>query len=128
MPLTILQVAYPFSPVGDAAVGGAEQVLATLDRPGRERGGPSRGDRSASSARDDADATDPGARAERTIETTLRRAKTEKTWTVAHGKLAERMFPRLSPEAATKLSEQILAAVESGDLKVEDKAWLPEKK
>ncbi len=31
MPLTILSVAYPFAPVGPDAVGGAEQVLSTLD-------------------------------------------------------------------------------------------------
>jgi hypothetical protein len=29
--LTILNVAYPFAPVGPNAVGGAEQVLTTLD-------------------------------------------------------------------------------------------------
>lgn len=32
MPLTVLSVAYPFAPVGPDAVGGAEQVLSTLDR------------------------------------------------------------------------------------------------
>jgi glycosyltransferase involved in cell wall biosynthesis len=32
VPLTLLSVAYPFAPVGPDAVGGAEQVLATLDR------------------------------------------------------------------------------------------------
>lgn len=32
MPLTILNVAYPFAPVGPDAVGGAEQVLSQLDR------------------------------------------------------------------------------------------------
>ena len=32
MPLTILQVAYPFAPVGRDSVGGAEQVLAACDR------------------------------------------------------------------------------------------------
>ena len=31
MPLTVLSVAYPFAPVGPDAVGGAEQVLSTLD-------------------------------------------------------------------------------------------------
>lgn len=36
--LTILQVAYPFAPVGPAAVGGAEQVLAAID-PAIEAGG-----------------------------------------------------------------------------------------
>ncbi len=32
MSLTVLNVAYPFAPVGPDAVGGAEQVLSTLDR------------------------------------------------------------------------------------------------
>ena len=32
MALTVLSVAYPFAPVGPDAVGGAEQILATLDR------------------------------------------------------------------------------------------------
>lgn len=32
VPLTLLSVAYPFAPVGPDAVGGAEQVLAALDR------------------------------------------------------------------------------------------------
>lgn len=32
MPLTVLNVAFPFAPVGPAAVGGAEQVVAQLDR------------------------------------------------------------------------------------------------
>lgn len=32
MPLTILQAAYPFAPVGPMAVGGAEEILSTLDR------------------------------------------------------------------------------------------------
>jgi len=32
VPLTLLSVAYPFAPVGSDAVGGAEQILATLDR------------------------------------------------------------------------------------------------
>lgn len=32
VPLTLLSVAYPFAPVGPDAVGGAEQILATLDR------------------------------------------------------------------------------------------------
>ena len=32
MALTVLSVAYPFAPVGPDAVGGAEQVLSTLDR------------------------------------------------------------------------------------------------
>jgi glycosyltransferase involved in cell wall biosynthesis len=32
MPLTVLNVAYPFAPVGEDAVGGAEQVLSSLDR------------------------------------------------------------------------------------------------
>ena len=32
MPLTVLNVAYPFAPVGLDAVGGAEQILALLDR------------------------------------------------------------------------------------------------
>lgn len=32
MPLTVLSVAYPFAPVGDDAVGGAEQILSLLDR------------------------------------------------------------------------------------------------
>ena len=31
MPLTVLNVAYPYAPVGDAAVGGAEQILGDLD-------------------------------------------------------------------------------------------------
>lgn len=31
MPLTVLSVAYPFSPVSPATAGGAEQILATLD-------------------------------------------------------------------------------------------------
>ena len=31
MSLTILQVAYPLAPVGDRAVGGAEQILSCLD-------------------------------------------------------------------------------------------------
>jgi glycosyltransferase involved in cell wall biosynthesis len=32
VPLTLLSVSYPFAPVGPDAVGGAEQILATLDR------------------------------------------------------------------------------------------------
>jgi hypothetical protein len=32
MALTVLSVAYPFAPVGPAAVGGAEQILSRLDR------------------------------------------------------------------------------------------------
>lgn len=32
VPLTLLSVAYPFAPVGPDAVGGAEQILAALDR------------------------------------------------------------------------------------------------
>lgn len=31
MPLTVLSIAYPFAPVGPAAVGGAEQVLSAID-------------------------------------------------------------------------------------------------
>ena len=31
MTLTVVSVAYPFAPVGPDAVGGAEQVLSTLD-------------------------------------------------------------------------------------------------
>ena len=38
MTLTVLSVAYPLAPVGPDAVGGAEQVLATLDRALVERG------------------------------------------------------------------------------------------
>lgn len=38
MALTVLSVAYPFAPVGQDAVGGAEQVLAALDRGLVERG------------------------------------------------------------------------------------------
>ena len=71
---------------------------------------------------------DAAGRAERSVETTLRRARTEKRWTVAHGKMAERMFPRLSAEASAKLSKEILSAVESGELSAEADAWLPEKK
>lgn len=32
MPLTVLSIAYPFSPTGPRAVGGAEQILSDLDR------------------------------------------------------------------------------------------------
>ncbi len=32
MPLTVLSIAYPYAPVGDRAVGGAEQILGDLDR------------------------------------------------------------------------------------------------
>jgi hypothetical protein len=32
MSISVLSVAYPLSPVGPDAVGGAEQVLASLDR------------------------------------------------------------------------------------------------
>src|SRR5215469_18281961 len=31
-PLTILNIAYPFAPIGRNAVGGAEQVLSSIDR------------------------------------------------------------------------------------------------
>ena len=36
--LTVLNVAYPFSPVGDDAVGGSEQILRLLDGRARQRG------------------------------------------------------------------------------------------
>lgn len=113
--------------IAKACMAEAKKVLVSMDRPSRGRNEPPRAQRPAS-GRDEAASADPAARAKRTIETTLKRAKTEKAWTVAHGKMAERMFPRLSPEDATDLSKKILAAVESGDVKAEDKAWLPEKK
>ncbi|MBR0645389.1 glycosyltransferase [Plastoroseomonas hellenica] len=39
MSLTVLQVAYPFAPIGPDAVGGAEQVLSQLDRAVEASGG-----------------------------------------------------------------------------------------
>lgn len=103
----------------------AKKVLATAERPSRERTLPARGDRAKQDPSDKADASE---RSERAIETALKRARDEKRWTVAHGKTAQRMFPRLSPEAAAALSKEILTAVESGDLAAEADAWLPEKK
>jgi hypothetical protein len=102
----------------------AKKVLASSERPIRERGGLSRPERD---AKPDSGA-DSGERAERTIQSTLKRARAEKRWTVAHGKMVERLYPRLSEQAAADLSKEILGAVESGELAAEADAWLPEKK
>jgi hypothetical protein len=102
----------------------AKKVLAGAERQVRERTALSRPERD---AKPDSVA-DAAERAERTIRTTLKRARTEKRWTVAHGKMTERMFPRLSEEGAAEISKEILGAVESGELAAEADAWLPEKK
>lgn len=104
----------------------AKKALSSAERPLRERGPSMRPERS--TKQEAAPSDDAAGRAERSVETTLRRARSEKRWTVAHGKMAERMFPRLSEEASAKLSKEILSAVESGDLPAEADAWLPEKK
>jgi len=109
--------------VAKACVSEARKVLAT-DRAARDRGDLSR----PGAAREAADKGDPKERAARTIETALKRARTEKKWTVAHGKAAERLFPRLAPEKAEELSKKILDAVEKGDITPEGDAWLPTKK
>jgi hypothetical protein len=103
----------------------AKKVLAAAPRPSRERTLPARGE---SSKKEPTDDTAASARAERSIETILKRARDEKRWTVAHGKTAQRLFPRLNPEATAALSKEILTAVESGDVAAEADAWLPEKK
>jgi hypothetical protein len=106
-----------------ACMAEAKKVLATSERASRERSLPGRADKKAPVGKADA-----SERSERAIETTLERARDQKRWTVAHGKTAQRMFPRLDPEAAAAMTTKILAAVESGDLAVEADAWLPEKK
>jgi hypothetical protein len=103
----------------------AKKVLASSERASRERGPMLRPERSSKPEAGSDDASD---RAERSIEATLKRARKEKRWTVANGKMAERLFPRLSTEDAAELSKEILGAVESGELSAEADAWLPEKK
>jgi hypothetical protein len=102
----------------------AKKVLASSERPTRERLGPVRSEPSQGATGE----VDTAKRAERAVENVLKRARAEKRWTVAHGKTAERMFPRLDAEAAAELAKKILTAVESGDLAAEADAWLPEKK
>jgi len=101
----------------------AKKVLSSSERLTRERPGPVRSEPS----RNLTEAVDPSQRAERALENVLKRARTEKRWTVAHGKTAERMFSRLDSKAAAELSKKILTAIESGDLAAEADAWLPEK-
>jgi len=102
----------------------ARKVLATSNaRTQREPRGLSR-----PAAGEERAAPDPAERAARTIETALKRARKDKKWTVRHGETAERLFPRLSPEAAAELTKKISGAVDSGDVTPEAGAWLPDQK
>lgn len=73
------------------------------------------------------EAGDPVERAERTLATTLKRATKDKSWTVAHGKMAQRLLPRVSDDTRTKFEKDLLAAIDEGNLAVEAGAWLPKK-
>lgn len=110
--------------VAEICLAEARKMLAVSERSQRGAARPERPSNSEGRSDDSGDAVE---RAERTMTATLKRAAKAKTWSVGHGKMAERLLPRLPDETRVRFEKEILDAIEQGTFTAEAGAWLPKK-